>query len=177
MTKLEKLLTEIIQKVVRTELQQFKVQLLREISQPTVNGKQLADVVKRQPTTNPLTEMQTNFRKNLVQPQRQKVQYSKDPLLNSILVECEPISEQQDIAQRFGYVDEETPIIVTSGLDGSTINPSNKGVQNVLEAMNRDYSGMFKSQPNAELKSKLYNMIADESETEDEDLGWLNKVS
>ncbi len=174
MTKLEKLLTEIIQKVVRNELQQFKVQLLREISQPTVNGKELATAIKHQPT-NPLVEMQTNFRKNLVQPQRQKVQYSKDPLLNSILSECEPINEEMDIAQRFGYVDEETPIIVTSGLDGSTINPSNKGVQNVLEAMNRDYSGMFKSQPNAELKSKLYNMIADEPEM-DEDLGWLNKV-
>ena len=168
MTKLEKLLTEIIQKVVRNELQQFKAQLLREIAQPS------STPTKRQPTANPLVEMQTNFRKNLVQPQRQKVQYSKDPLLNSILSECEPINEEMDIAQRFGYVDEETPIIVTSGLDGSTINPSNKGVQNVLEAMNRDYSGMFKSQPNAELKSKLYNMIADEP---DEDLGWLNKVS
>lgn len=174
MTKLEKLLTEIIQKVVRNELQQFKFQLLREISQPTATNTQ--QPTKRQPT-NPLVEMQTNFRKNLVQPQRQKVQYSKDPLLNSILAECEPINEEMDIAQRFGYVDEETPIIVTSGLDGSTINPSNKGVQNVLEAMNRDYSGMFKSQPNSELKSKLYNMIADEPEMDDEDLSWMSKVS
>lgn len=176
MTKLEKLLTEIIQKVVRNELHQFKSQLLREINQPTVNGKELATTLKRRPTDS-LVEMQTNFRKNLVQPQRQKVQYSKDPLLNSILAECEPISEQMDIAQRFGYVDEETPIVVTSGLDGSTINPNNKGVQNVLEAMNRDYSGMFKSQPNAEVKSKIYNMIADEPEMDDEDLGWLSKVS
>lgn len=173
MTKLEKLLTEIIQKVVCNELQQFKVQLLREIAQPTVNGKELATTLKRRPIDS-LVEMQTNFRKNLVQPQRQKVQYSKDPLLNSILAECEPINEQMNIAQRFGYVDEETPIVVTSGLDGSTINPHNKGVQNVLEAMNRDYSGMFKSQPNAEVKSKIYNMIADEP---DEDLGWLSKVS
>lgn len=172
MTKLEKLLTEIIQKVVRNELQQFKSQLLREISQPLTAKR----VEPTRPSNN-LTEMQTNFRKNLVQPQRQKVQYSKDPLLNSILSECEPINEQMDIAQRFGYVDEETPIVVTSGLDGSTINPHNKGVQNVLEAMNRDYSGMFKSQPNAEVKSKIYNMIADEPEMDDEDLGWLSKVS
>jgi hypothetical protein len=169
MTKLQKMLTEIIQKAVREEFKQLKAQLLNEMKTP-------------QAKPNNLVEVQKNFRKNLVfeQPKR-GIKYSNDPMLNSILSECEPISEQQDIASRLGYIDEQTPIVVTSGLDGSRPNISNPGVKGVMEAMNRDYSGMFKSQPNSAVKSKIFAMIADDSDMghssgDDEDMSWLNKV-
>jgi len=129
------ILVEIITKVVRKELGAFKKQLLQEGYSPQPVRKQVAP----QPTDR-LTEVHKNFR-NSFKPtnQAQNRRLSRDPLLNSILQETVSIEEAERGAEQAGLLDNINLPVDANG----RIIFSNANVDHVIEAMNRDYSGMF----------------------------------
>jgi len=129
------ILVEIITKVVRKELGMFKKQLLQEGYSPQPVRKQLAP----QPTDR-LTEVHKNFRKTVKSNNAPKRSLSKDPYLNSILQETVSIEEAEREAEQAGLLEN---INLPVDANGRIIS-SNANVDHVLEAMNRDYSGMFK---------------------------------
>ena len=192
------ILVEIITKVVRKELGMFKKQLLQEgYSQQPVRRQ-----VAPQPADR-LTEVHKNFRKTVKSNNIQKRSLSKDPFLNSILQETVSIEEAEREAEQAGLLDN---INLPVDANGRIIS-SNANVDHVLEAMNRDYSGMFKAKGKSTpapvaAKNQLRNdfMAAMEDDNygsggygmesptngypsvqpfsgEEEDMSWLNEVN
>lgn len=179
------ILVEIITKVVRKELTSFKKQLLSEINGTPVSSPS-RNVEQPARSTDKLTEVHKNFRKTFQSPQtpQNRKRLSSDPVLNSILSECEPIPDE---AVRMNDAIMEADINLPTSEYGGLMS-TNANVDHVLEAMNRDYSGMFKpknqgspttpvqpSPPAQSIRSK-YAAIMDEAEPFEEDMSWLNEV-
>lgn len=177
------ILVEIITKVVRKELNSFKKQLLTE-GQTTVSGKKIAEVLTKKPMS-----MESTFRSNVKSAPRPRKAVSNDPVLNSILMDTISITEAE---RQAGFLNED---LIDKGLNLPTaehggLMATNKNVDHVLEAMNRDYSGMFKKQSvnhkpspvdqKSQLRSKFMGMMENDYTTDnsndDEDLSWLNEV-
>lgn len=184
-----KILVEIITKVVRKELGTFRKQLLQEGYKPQQATRQ--QQTAPQPT-NKLTEVHKNFRKGFKSNSgtASNRPLSRDPLLNSLLQETISIEEAEAMAGQEALLEN---INLPVDSNGRVIS-SNANVDHVLEAMNRDYSGMFKpkgtSAPAAksQLRSDFMAAMADSEpmgasgdsypsvEPFDEDMSWLNEV-
>jgi hypothetical protein len=128
------ILVEIITKVVRKELGTFRKQLLQEGYSPQPVRKQVAT----QPADR-LTEVHKNFRNTVRLNNAPKKNMSKNPLLNSILQETISIEEAERQADEMAILES---VNLPVDINGRLIS-SNANVDHVLEAMNRDYSGMF----------------------------------
>lgn len=183
-----KILVEIITMVVRKELGTFKKQLLQEGYKPQQAARNAP-----QPT-NKLTEVHKNFRKSFKSNSGtlNNKPLSRDPLLNSLLQETISIEEAEAMAAQEDLLEN---VNLPVDANGRVIS-SNANVDHVLEAMNRDYSGMFKpkgtSAP-AQAKNQLRNdfLAAMEDDIprgqgaypsvqpfsgDEEDMSWLNEV-
>jgi hypothetical protein len=189
-----RILVEIITTVVRKELGAFKKQLLNEgFTQPKVTP---------QPTDR-LTEVHKNFRRTVRSNNNPTKRLSKDPFLNSILQETISIEQAEREAQQLGLLEEYN---LPTDANGRVIS-SNTNVDHVLEAMNRDYSGMFNKDkgksPEKNTRSQFRDTVLSIMENdfqeptqksqqmkiqsgfpsvepfsgEEEDLSWLNEVS
>lgn len=129
------ILVEIITKVVRKELNSFKKQLLTEGY--NVSGKRISETINRKPLS-----AESSFRSNVKVNRPVKENVSRDPLLNSILMETISIEEAEANAMQFEEELMERGINLPTGERGGIMS-TNKNVDHVLQAMNRDYSGMF----------------------------------
>jgi hypothetical protein len=166
-----KLLVEIITVVVRRELKAFRKQLLSDGYTPQ------ATPVRRQQAepTDRLTEVQKGFRKtyksaNPLQGKR----LSKDPLLNEMLLGVAPLPKEgskeelamlEDAYNRMNS----TGLNLPTGEHGGLMH-SGTNVDHVIEAMNRDYSGMFKKdqkQAPANARNQLRSNVIAMMESED----------
>lgn len=170
--KLIEIITKIIQREVRKETQNLKEQILLEMRQST----------QQKPSKNPrLVEMQKDFRTNYkLENTRQNIQYSKNPTLNEILKTTQPV---EDSSYLDAFSSEEEIINVPTDLNGRPIAISgNKGMNSVLEAMNRDYSGLVKemdkgkSESKQQFRQQIISRMEDNNEPDEEDLSWLNEV-
>lgn len=127
------ILIEIITKVVRKELTTFKKQFLSEINSLDT-PKKVTEPVRKQGTS--LKEVQKSFRSQY-HVQRPAKRISNDPVLNALLMET-PSIEETESAMNVEEMDFNLP----TGMSGRPM-ASAGNASHVLEAMNRDYSGMF----------------------------------
>jgi len=194
-----KILVEIITKVVRKELGTFKRQLLQEGYAPPTTSRPQQQYAPQ--PTNKLTEVHKNFRKSFKSspsPTRSRP-LSRDPLLNSLLQSTISIEEAEAQAEQAALLEN---INLPVDANGRVIS-SNANVDHVLEAMNRDYSGMFKpkgsaptsapAQAKSQLRSDFLAAMEDDIPMprgttspypsvqpfsgEEEDMTWLNEVA
>jgi hypothetical protein len=160
------ILVEIITKVVRKELGAFKRQLLQE----GYNPKQT-----RSEPTNPLTEVHRNFRKSFKSSNpSQNRRLSKDPLLNEMLLGVAPLpkegsmEEQVMLEEAYGRMNS-TGLNLPTGEHGGLMH-TGTNVDHVIEAMNRDYSGMFtknQKQAPANTRDQLRSSVIAMMESDD----------
>lgn len=180
-----KQMSELIKLSVKIALKEELQQMKREIISEIRNGSK--QVISEQPkrTGNKLDEIQKSFRKTHIIEKPRVKQYSQNPLLNELLSSTEPVP-----AEASSYLDqfetEEEIINLPTNDAGRPINAPKA----VIEAMNRDYSAMFKKdevrQPkvqasNNSLRSQILNRMEGLNEStnfdEDEDIeGFLKSV-
>lgn len=150
------ILVEIITKVVRKELGAFKKQLLQEgYGQPPVKRQAVVQKSDR------LTEAQKTFRSTYKSaPTNSNRRLSKDPMLNELLMNVAPMPKEGS-AEEIAMVEEAYNKMSSTGLNLPTgerggLMHSGTNVDHVIEAMNRDYSGMFsKKQPTTNVRNQL----------------------
>lgn len=176
--KLIEVITKIIQREVRKEMQNLKTQILSELKQPT----------QQRTSSNPLTEVQKNFRNNVrLENTRQKIQYSKNPMLNDILRNTEPVPKENHSYLDVFQNDEDVINIPTDQTGRPMINAiksGNKGVNAVFEAMNRDYSEIIAKTERVDVKEAkqqfrqqiMNRMDVMESDEPDEDFSFLDGI-
>lgn len=166
-------LTKIVQFAVKRELVSFKQEILTEIRKNTSNpsnGKK-----------DPLVEIQKKFRTQYQSPPKPNRRLHSDPVLNEMLNSVQPLTEDESV-----YSEELADMVnLPTDNTGRPIQvANNKATDAVLNAMNRDYSGMFESKTmeKINLKQKFLSIVEEEpgnndySFEEDEDLTWLNGV-
>lgn len=192
----KKALKEQLPVLVEAEMRKFKRELLSEKS-PITNKRDLnvsapTQKIKASPRPTP-----QSFVNNI--PAKKQAKYADDPFLNEILSNTQPLREQS-FMNMFADGD-------SSGFDSSknsivnvptteTGQPIQHIPSHVLNAMNKDYSGMFSEQTSksgylskqnpsvadksSQVRSMLKNMVVGEphsSATDDEeDFSWLDNV-
>lgn len=176
--KLIEVITKLIQREVRKEMQTLKVQILTELKRPAQQGN---------PRVNSLQEStHKEFRKKYQVTSKPKLQYSKNPILNEILANTDPVPKEAG-----SYLDvfdnEEDIINVPTDQIGrplsSAIKSGNKGMNAVIEAMNRDYTPLVqrmdgdsgKVAQKQAFRNQIISRIENDSEP-DEDFSFLNEV-
>lgn len=178
--KLIEVITKLIQREVRKEMQTLKVQILTELKRPVQQGN---------PRVNSLQEStHKEFRKKYQVTSKPKLQYSKNPILNEILANTDPVPKEAG-----SYLDvfdnEEDIINVPTDQIGrplsSAIKSGNKGMNAVLEAMNRDYTPLVErmdtkqdiQKSKQDFRQQIMNrMDVMEDDEPDEDFSFLDKV-
>lgn len=170
------ILVEIITKVVRKELNIFRKQLLTETARPQQRPVEAK-------SSNKLVEVQKNFRNQFHVNRPQQKALSKDPVLNSILMECAPIPKEDEDPMMNEII--EAGINIPTDASGRPM-ASAGNANHVLEAMNRDYSGMFKpskaqgqnsTQAPIEKSRLRSNFLAAMDGSDEEDFSFLDGVS
>jgi hypothetical protein len=168
---------------IKEELQQMKQEIIYEMR----NG--LKQVIPDQPRRNsPLVETQRKFRQNYqVQPKQPNKRLSNNPILNELLMHTEP-TPKEEVGYMGMFETDEGEINVPTSESGR---PLTSAPTAVIEAMNRDYSGMFakeekprqvQSQPapnglrNA-IIGRMEGLNGDMNFDDEEDFSFLDQVS
>lgn len=178
--KLIEVITKLIQREVRKEMQNLKVEILSELRRPSkqqgIKSNSLTDNVHKE------------FRSKYQTQNRPAPRYSKNPLLNEILQNTGPLPKEAT-----SYLDvfenEEDIINVPTDQMGrpiqAAIKSGNKGMSAVLEAMNRDYTPLVErmdtKQDTQKLKQDFRQQIMSrmnvtEDDEPDEDFSFLDEV-
>jgi len=178
-----------VKKAVREELKTFKTQIISEIrnSKPTNQPDQS---MRPSQGSNSLVENQKRFRENYqVQPRQPNRRLANDPMLNELLQHTDPVPAEE--AGYMGMIETEVgEINVPTSESGRPITSAPTAV---IEAMNRDYSGMFPKEEktvrptNGQVNSNLRNAIVsrmeginegfDNYEDDEEDFSFLDQIS
>jgi hypothetical protein len=189
-----RLLAEMIQiavkKAVREEMQGFKNQIISEIRSSQnliIDGRKASQMTKKYVDSNSLVENQKRFRQNYqVQPRQPNRRLANDPLLNELLQHTEPVP-----AEEAGYMGMfETEVGEINVPTSESGRPITSAPNAVLEAMNRNYSGMFATEekkpvqvqpaPNSlrnSIVSRMEGLSGDMSFDDEEDIeGFLKSV-
>lgn len=178
--KLIEVITKIIQREVRKEMQNLKVQLLSELRQPTQQGKTRVNSLQE--------STHKEFRKKYQVTPKPKLQYSKNPILNEILANTDPVPKEATSYLDVFDSDEDiinVPTDQTGRPLSSAIKSGNKGMDAVLAAMNRDYSPLVERMDTKQdiQKSKqdfreqiMSRMNVMEDDEPDEDFSFLDKL-
>ena len=166
--------------VVRSELQNFKAEMLLELRQSApINGKP-AKVISE------IDNIERRFQQNYKPVPKQKVRFGANPIL-SILNEVTPLSaseraDQDGPGDASKYNNPALAKIVDKGFNVPTTEtgqPMN-APKGVLDAMNRDYSSMFRTPTKiaTNLREQFMSMQEDinDNSNNEEDLSWLNEV-
>lgn len=165
----------------KEELQQMKREIISEIRN---SSKQ---VLTEQPRRNSsLVENQKKFRQNYQVEQRKPIKISNNPMLNELLMHTEPVP-QEEVGYMGMFETDEGEINVPTSESGR---PITSAPTSVIEAMNRDYSGMFKAEEKKQVQSQpapsgLRNAIIGRMEglngdmnfDDEEDFSFLDRVS
>lgn len=168
----------------KEELQIMKREIISEIR----NGSKQSLTEQPRRTGNSLVENQKRFRENY-QVQRPKTnrRLANDPMLNELLQHTEP-APIEEVGYMGMFETEVGEINVPTSESGR---PLTSAPNAVLEAMNRDYSGMFKTEEkpkqvqNQPAPSSLRNAIVGRMEglsgdmnfDDEEDFSFLDEVS
>lgn len=163
----QKDLIKIVTAVVRTELKRFKGEILLELKQTPVTERP-------QRVLSEMDSIEKRFQSKYQPKAKPRVQFQGNPLL-SILNETQAFS--RDELRGNGATEE-----MFTNSEGEIINlPTNEAgrpiqaPKGVLEAMNRDYSSMFKPKETLGegVRKSLISRIQGD---EEEDLSWLNEI-
>jgi len=173
-----------VKSALKEELQQMKREIISEIR----NGsKQVISEAPRR-IGNSLVENQKRFRENYqVQPKQPNKRLSNNPILNELLMHTEP-TPKEEVGYMGMFETDEGEINVPTSESGR---PLTSAPTAVIEAMNRDYSGMFakeekprqvQSQPapsglrNA-IIGRMEGLNGDMNFDDEEDFSFLDQVS
>jgi len=179
----------------KEELQVMKREIISEIrsgQNPVIDGMKVSQITKKYNNndSNSLVENQKRFRENYQSPKpNTNRRLANDPMLNEILRSTEPVPQEEQ--GYMGMFETETgeEINVPTTETGRALTSAPKAV---IEAMNRDYSGMFKTEEKAQkpqgqgTNSSLRNAIVSRMESisegtdnydDEEDFSFLDQVS
>lgn len=185
--KLIQLIQTAVQIAVKKELTAFKSQFLNELA--SINSK---PIIRENGGSNPKVPSQSinhKFREAVKSPPKKPSKFSSNSTLNEILSMTKPITADENYYEDKALVD----------LRGVPVNANNKAMRSVEEAINRDYSEMFKPSPpkqkpmivnespeKVQLRNKFLTMMEDNNyqsgsqpnfdDSDDEDLSWLDRV-
>lgn len=155
--QLSKLIQLSVRKVMKEEFATMKREILSELHRTASAG-------------NPLKEQQVKFRQKFQVNQPKRTTYVKDPILNEILKTTQPVQEDPLDMYEDMVGDMNVPTN-EAGMPITNVNPA------IMEAMNKNYSGMFAKQERSDLRNK-YNSIINQSEPldDDEEFGFLKQL-
>lgn len=168
----------------KEELQIMKREIISEIRN---SSKQVLTEQPRKNGSSSLVENQKKFRQNYqVQKPVNNRRLSKDPMLNELLMHTEP-TPQEELGYMGMFETDEGEINVPTSETGR---PLTSAPTAVIEAMNRDYSGMFKTEdkkqvqvqpaPNSlrnSIVSRMEGLSGDMNFDDEEDFSFLDQVS
>lgn len=164
-------LLKAIQILVKEEVKQQLPALIKEGVKAEVK-RILAEQIKPQPKkeNSGLSMAKAILGEDKIETPKQQVQkatFTKNPVLNDILNETRQqyagapsdtdfrtinfgqgdmgsIMGRSAMAEKMGYGDFAGVNVTTQTINGAPVNPNNEGVQDVMKAMNRDYSELVK---------------------------------
>lgn len=177
--QLVKLVTLTVKKAIREELQPLK-QMILEMK------KSNKEIIFEDSKSTKLNQIHRDFRNkvNVQTRPKKNIRFSSNPMLNELLQNTE-MAPKETASYLDVFENEDEIINLPTSETGRPVNAP----KSVIEAMNRDYSEMFKrdevrkpqskQNTNSDFRNKILSQMEplnEDFQDEDEDLSWLDQV-